>query len=224
MRFDQNPVFPDYFSEEMRAITNLAGSGQVEAQLAMAGMYSEGDGVPQNPAEGLHWYLKAAKQDNAEAMLQAGRCYAKGLGADRNMKLALKWYHEAGAAGSAEAQYLLGTMYARGRNVQQDYTKAAGWFRAAARGGNKQAELIYGLMLRDGRGMQKNLAKAYIWLLNAAKSQADDERDPVLTKALSELERQLTPEDKRLAETMMETILGDVVAPAPSAGDVIGAA
>lgn len=140
-------------------------------------------------------------------MLRVGRCYAKGLGVDRDMEQCLKWYHQAGGTGSMEAQHLLGTMYARGRSVPQDYEKAAGWFLAAARSGDRRAELVYGLMLRDGRGVTKNTTKAYIWLLNAAKSQAESETDPVLLKALRGLEQTLTPEEKKRAKEVMDSVL-----------------
>ncbi len=208
MKFDQTPTFPDYFTEEMRTVANRAAEGQAEAQLAMGEMYAEGrGGVPENQAEALHWYLKAANLKLAEAMLRVGRCYAKGLGADRNSEQSLKWYHEAGAAGSMEAQHLLGTIYARGKSVPQDYEKAAGWYLAAARSGDRHAELVYGMMLRDGRGVPKSPAKAYIWLLNAAKSRDGGELDPVLRKTLQGLELKLTPEEKKRAEAMMDSVM-----------------
>lgn len=207
VRFDQAIVFPAYFTGEMRAVAIQAAAGTAEAQLAMGAMYAEGRGVPRNPAEALHWYLKAANQGLPEAMLRVGRCYAKGQGVDQNMKFAVKWYHNAGAQGSAEAQRILGNMYARGRHLPQDYEKAAAWFRAAARGGDRHAELVFGLMLRDGRGVPKSPIKAYVWLLNAAKSRDPETLDPVLTKALRELEQMLDPEEKLRAEAMMHSIL-----------------
>ncbi|MEE8334145.1 MAG: tetratricopeptide repeat protein [Alphaproteobacteria bacterium] len=196
----------------MRAVTSRAGAGQAASQLALGEMYAEGECVPENPAEALHWYLKAANQKLPEAMLKVGRCYAKGLGVDRNLERSLKWYHEAGAAGSMDAQHLLGTMYARGRSVPQDYEKSARWFLAAARSGDRRAELIYGQMLRDGRGVPKSTTKAYIWLLNATKTRAGGKVDPVLLKTLRELEMKLTPEEKKHADTVMDNILTHRVA------------
>jgi len=207
MRFNQALVFPDDFTEELRTVTCQAADGQATAQLAMGDIYAEGRSLPENPAEALHWYLKAADQKLPEAMLRVGRCYARGLGVNRDMAQSVMWYNKAAAAGNTEAQHLLGTMYARGRSVPRDYQKAAAWFLAAAQSGDKRAEMVYGLMLRDGRGVPRNPTKAYIWLLNAAKSRPAGEVDPILTKTLRELELKLAPQEKKRALTVMDAIV-----------------
>ena len=45
----------------------LAEQGDAEAQYMLADMYDEGHGVPQDDAEAIKWYLKAAEQGHADA-------------------------------------------------------------------------------------------------------------------------------------------------------------
>jgi TPR repeat protein len=43
-------------------------------------MYDEGRGVPQDDAEAVRWYRKAAEQGDAEAQGKLGVMYANGRG------------------------------------------------------------------------------------------------------------------------------------------------
>ena len=66
--------------------------------------YNRGKGVPEDKAEGVRWYLKAAEQGNAMAQCNLGQCYFNGDGVDKDRTEALKWYRKAAEQGDAEAQ------------------------------------------------------------------------------------------------------------------------
>ena len=102
-------------------------------------MYAKGQGVPENGAEAVKWYRKAAELGLAIAQYNLGGIYAKGQGVPENDAEAVKWYRKAAVQGNAPAQNDLGTMYASGEGVPEDYVKAYTWFNLAAAQGNENA-------------------------------------------------------------------------------------
>jgi hypothetical protein len=66
-------------------------------------MYQEGLGVPQDDAEAVSWYHKAAARNHAEAQLRLGAMYELGRGAPQDLPLALMWFTLAAAAGNKDA-------------------------------------------------------------------------------------------------------------------------
>ena len=105
-------------------------------------MYANGQGVPQDYAEAVKWYRKAAEQGDATAQSNLGVMYEKGQGVPQDYAEAVKWWRKAAAEqGNAFAQSNLGTMYANGRGVPQNYVQAHVWFNLAA----ANARSIWGL-------------------------------------------------------------------------------
>lgn len=95
-------------------------------------MYEHGRGVPQDYAEALKWYRKAADQGNADAQDSVGSMYEQGKGVPQNYAEALKWYRKAAEQGDSSAQTSLGGMYEWGLGVPQNYIWAHRWFNLAA--------------------------------------------------------------------------------------------
>ena len=76
--------------------TIAANSGGGKAQLALAVMYDEGQGVKPNPAEASVWFRKAAESGEPDAMYRVGiECYKTGGKAEAN-----SWFRRAKDAGS----------------------------------------------------------------------------------------------------------------------------
>ncbi len=94
----------------MKWCRKAAEQGYAKAQYNLGGMYDKGQGVPQDDAEAVKWYRKAAEQGDAEA----GR-----------------WWRKAAEQGDATAQLSLGLMYGMGQGVPQDYVQAHMWFNLA---------------------------------------------------------------------------------------------
>ena len=69
----------------------LAEAGDVEAQLALAGLFSDGVGVPPDHAEAVRWYRMAAEQGDPVGQLNLGDFYARGLGVARDLGQAVYW-------------------------------------------------------------------------------------------------------------------------------------
>ena len=78
--------------------------GIAEVQYNLGQMYQMGQGVPQDNAEAVKWYRKAAEQGFAPAQLNLGMMYAAGKGVSEDKAEAAKWCLEAARQGNTEAQ------------------------------------------------------------------------------------------------------------------------
>ena len=62
-------------------------------------MYHKGKGVPQDDAEAVKWYRKAAEQGNADAQNWLGWMYQNGKGVPPDDAEAVEWYRKAAEQG-----------------------------------------------------------------------------------------------------------------------------
>lgn len=66
-------------------------------------MYATGDGGPENDAEAVNWYRKAANQSDPSAQLNLGNMYANGEGVPENNIKAFSRWEMANTQGISEA-------------------------------------------------------------------------------------------------------------------------
>jgi uncharacterized protein len=106
-----------------------AQEGYPEAQNALANLYFQGIGTPQDYRESLRWYEKVPRQSDPEALQNMGYIYANGLGGvSKNLKKAFSLYLKAANLGHIGSQYFLGHFYVRGLGVEQNNVQALMWF------------------------------------------------------------------------------------------------
>lgn len=105
--------------------------GYAPAQFILGLMYAKGQGVPQDYAETVKWWRKAAEQGDVDAQFNLGCMYNRGQGVPQDYVEAAKWWHKAAEQGDAPAQNILGNMYNRGEGVPQDYVEAHKWYNLA---------------------------------------------------------------------------------------------
>jgi TPR repeat protein len=108
-------------------------------------MYSHGPGVPQDYAEALRWYRKAAEQGDANRQDGLASMYSHGRGVPQDYAEAVRWYRKAADHGYAKAQYNLGNMYYYGRGVPPDRAEAERWYHKAADQGDEYVQRALGL-------------------------------------------------------------------------------
>ena len=96
--------------------------------------------MPQDYAEAVKWYRKAAGQGHAEAQSCLGFCYAKGQGTPKDYTEAAKWFRKAAEQGQADDQCNLGQSYEFGLGVPKDYVQAYKWYNLASAQGHKPAK------------------------------------------------------------------------------------
>jgi hypothetical protein len=95
-------------------------------------LYSSGTGVPEDDAQAVTWYRKAAEQGNRSAQSILGHLYSDGEGVPQDYAQAVFWYRKAAEQGDDFAQYKLGVWYKDGQGVPQDYAEAYFWLNLAA--------------------------------------------------------------------------------------------
>ncbi|MCY4374465.1 MAG: tetratricopeptide repeat protein [Spirochaetaceae bacterium] len=102
--------------------------------------------VSKDPAEGVQWLRRSAKQHNAAAQFALGHAYDEGLGVKRDRAESVKWHRMAADQGVAQSLFQIGNAYLRGRGVEQNDAEAMKYFRLAADQDHADAQRILELM------------------------------------------------------------------------------
>jgi hypothetical protein len=105
-----------------------AATDDAATQFHLGTLYESGNGVPQDYAQAVVWYRKAAEQNLAIAQYRLGVLYANGVGAPLDKAQSAAWFQKAADQGYVYAQEMLGSDYLTGEGVQQDYAEAYLWF------------------------------------------------------------------------------------------------
>ena len=91
-------------AQELADLSALAEAGATEAQYSIGVKYDTGEGVPQDDAEAVIWYRRAAEQSHATAQYNLGVMYGAGEGVPQDDAEAVRWYRLAAEQGDASAQ------------------------------------------------------------------------------------------------------------------------
>ena len=150
--------------------------GRADAQVFLGASYAAGIRVPQDDAEAVRWYRRAAEQEHAGGQYQLGLAYFAGRGVPRNRTEGIMWCRRAAEQGFAATQHFLALTYGLGRGVPQDYVEAALWYRRAAEQGNADAQLGLGMAYATGLGVPQDYVSAHMWLNLAAATGDEDAR------------------------------------------------
>lgn len=121
-------------------VARAAEAGNALAQLRIALMYDQGDGVRQSSKTAFMWYNRAAALGEPESQNQMGIAYETGLGVKEDWDLALKFYKASAMQGWHKGQVGFGRCYQFGIAVPQSREQAIAWFQRAAAQGNGQGE------------------------------------------------------------------------------------
>lgn len=154
--------------ERIKELTTKANTGDATAQNDL-GCYHNGDGVSQDYAMAMQWYLKSAAQGNYYAQKNLGILYRYGYGCERNLLTAFHWIEKSALQGYANAEEELGIFYDFGYGVAADKAKAAEWYLKAAKKGHRLAQNNLGSLFEYGNGVPKDLMLARFLYQRAAK-------------------------------------------------------
>jgi len=92
-----------HYAEAFAELHALAISGDIRAQIAVAGMYRFGEGRPVDFRTAARWYRLAAEAGDPIAQLNYAEMLERGMGVDRDREAALRWYEKAAGQGNAWA-------------------------------------------------------------------------------------------------------------------------
>jgi TPR repeat protein len=154
--------------EDVRAFDlfhRAAVAGHCEAQLLVFECYLDGNGVREDVAKALEWFLKSAESGFVEAQRRLADFYQ----GTHDYVEAVKWFRKAAEQGDVPAQCSLGLCYYDGEGVQQNYAEAAKWVRKAAEQGDIIAQKNLGVFYDRGHGVSQNDGEAVRWYRKAAE-------------------------------------------------------
>ena len=92
-------------------VTKAAEAGNAVAQLRLALLYDQGDGVPRSARSAFGWYGRAAAQGEPESQNQMGLFYELGEGVAENWDLAAKLFQASAMQGWTKGQFSLARAY-----------------------------------------------------------------------------------------------------------------
>lgn len=117
------------------AAQTACDEGDVDGCGSLAYAYSEGDGVPLNPARAVELYTKTCDQGSLWACGNLGVHYDNGEGIAEDAARAATLYRKACDGGEAFACVNLGTLYENGRGVPEDKARALALYHQGCQGG-----------------------------------------------------------------------------------------
>jgi hypothetical protein len=132
-----------------KIVTRAAEAGNAVAQLRLALLYDQGDGVPRSAKTAFEWYGRAAAQGEPESQNQVGLFYELGEGVPENWDLAARLYQASARQGWMKGQFSLARAYQFGIAVPQNRQTAVAWFAKAGAQGNAKGD-YWAKWLRDG--------------------------------------------------------------------------
>ncbi len=140
-----------------------------EALTAVAQIYMNGNGVPQDIPLALRLFNSSKVQNYGFALYLQGIIYSDGTGGQKvDYARAKKLFEKAVSLGNVDALTALGRIYWYGKGVAVDKPKALAYWRQAAEAGVSEALTLLGRILRE----EPALAKSKDEGLNAFKRAA----------------------------------------------------
>ena len=149
-----------------------ADAGDIDGQVALAGMLLKGEGTEQDTATAVALYEAAAEKGNIKALNGLGYAYFFGKTVEKDEKKALE-YFERGAILEVhgDSLYNAGYMYYNGIGTSVNKTKAAEYYeKAALKFGQFNAVYELGKMHLYGNGVERSARKAIDYLRPAARA------------------------------------------------------
>lgn len=126
--------------EAAKYIRLSANQGQPAAQYYLGTLYENGQGVPQDAAQGRKLTELAARAGHRIAMYDLAIYYIEGKGGvTADLSIAAQWFRKAAEFGMTDAQYNLAVLYERGTGVKADPVEAYNWYSIAGAQGDQDA-------------------------------------------------------------------------------------
>ena len=140
-----------------------------QAQYNLGYMYHNGQGVPQDYAEAVKWYRKAADQGYrrraVQPRLHVRQRPRRAAGLRRGGEVVSQGGRPGRCPGAVQPRR---TCTSNGQGVPQDYAEAVKWYRKAADQGYAAAQTNLGLMYAHGQGVPQDYVEAVKWYRKAA--------------------------------------------------------
>ena len=202
------------------ALDYAADRGVLGAQLKLAKIYVNGNGVARNDAKAFYLYRQIANQRAdisssspiaryvGEAFVSLGQYYRDGLpeaGVAPNPKRAADLFrHAASYFGNADAQYALARLYLEGEGVEKNVGLAVNWLATAAKKRHVAAQATLGeLLWRGDEEVRQRSARGLALIMLARANAKADGKEPkwivdLYGEAVAAADRKMLEEARRL--------------------------
>jgi TPR repeat protein len=148
------------YTSAISIFTNLANSGDAEAQYQLGRLYYAGSGVPESLLRASALYEQACGGGVAGACTHLGMMYSRGRGVAQDRGRAVNFYRQACDGGDEYGCNNAGILYRDGLGVSRNDSRAVSLFRRACERGLSHACGNLANMYSNGRGVAQNYARA----------------------------------------------------------------
>jgi len=205
-----------------------AEAGSTEAMTALAEIYENGYGVPQDLAAGIVWSdrAKGETRDRATVLVEAAQVATR---AHDNRRFIEPYLREAIALGSVEAKRALGSHMMYGRQVEKNIEKGMRLLKEAAEAGDMQAMANLSHHYREGKEVPQDMAAGHRWRVRAAEAGDQSSRAllayhynngthgaPLDKKQALHWARLAAPEDRSIRENLLPRLEREVAEATPT--------
>lgn len=186
IRYFIEDIALDYAQEPLEWCTKVAEHGDTAAQLYLAEIYRDGNGVEIDFEESLKWYKLAAEGGDRDAIYHLGHIYYYGDEVEQDYQQAYYWFDKDGFR--RLPYYICADMYFY---VDKSYEAAFRlYYSALVEDGVDFAAFKIGEMYYYGLGVEQNYNKAFEFLkYYNGEFNADfaDEASPIVHRMLGEM-------------------------------------
>ena len=124
----RSALVPADYVEAFEYLSQASEKGWLEADVLLAQLYREGNGVERSMEKFVERLTYAAERGHPKAMSLLADAYFDGKYIERNPGLAFKWYLTAASTGNMKAQYQTAVMLSSGIGCEKDEEEAKKWF------------------------------------------------------------------------------------------------
>jgi len=186
---DALPVFLSYGTPGLQSQL-----GDPIAQYYLGEMFYYGEGIEQNLAEAMKWYLLSAEQEDPDAAFAIGFMYENGEGVAQSVEAAIEWYEKGIGLGSEDAVVSLGLVYVYDEGGHKDVNSGINLLETAAQSGNMDAQYYLGSIYYNGEVAEQDFDKALSYF-RLAEAQGDVEALDAITWIMDEGQYKKSYED-----------------------------
>lgn len=166
----------------------LADNGVIHAEIHIAQMYFNGQGMSKDHKNGILWYKKAASNQTNPASgtsseeaakiqiifikqaaeYRIAKAYFNGSGVEKDSKQGVEWLKKSAERGLEWAQFDLAVKYFKGENVDANRDESFKWMERSANQGFRQAQVLMLAFVKE----QVSLVEAYKWCKIASNNKS----------------------------------------------------
>lgn len=118
--------------QTLESLEHRAAAESKSAQMKLAIIYLQGNGVPADIDKAIFYYRLAAEQDVAFAQHRLARLYLDGDRVKPDLQKAMNWMQRSARLGFVPAQLDLSLLYENGTGTPQDFIQAHKWLSIAS--------------------------------------------------------------------------------------------